>query len=257
MPAGRKQQGEIVKQTSLMDTTTAVVPVRETSLLEVIARAAADPQVDVAKMQALLDMKFKLEDRDREDAFNRALATVQPKLPIIPRLGTIKVKGVERSKFARLEDVIAQTRPLLTESGIGVTFFEQDGDPKLGLVIVMEVRHASGYVKPVSRRLPVDVNDYRTNIQNHQSTISYAKRTMYVDFFGIVTEDTDKDGNETSKVSEEDLRKIDDLVEATGTNVQQMLQMYQVERLVDLTVPNAKGALMMLRQKAATRDKKG
>ncbi|MDO8534105.1 MAG: hypothetical protein Q7S17_05110, partial [Xanthobacteraceae bacterium] len=49
-------------------------PLAPKSLLEVIKDAAADPRVDVAKMQALLTMAREEEARAAEREFNVALA---------------------------------------------------------------------------------------------------------------------------------------------------------------------------------------
>ena len=58
------------------DAPVAVQP--ETSaLISMIERAARDPSVDIDKMERLLQMHERVEAKQRESAFNTAMAAVQ------------------------------------------------------------------------------------------------------------------------------------------------------------------------------------
>ena len=94
------------------------------TILSVIAKAAADPNVDVAKMQQLLDMQERLMARQAEAEFNEAMARLQPRLPRIQKKGDVKYPvnknapdGPQKHAFwfARIEDIDDAIRPLLNE----------------------------------------------------------------------------------------------------------------------------------------------
>jgi len=53
------------------------------SLLEVIAKAARDPNVDIDKMERLLQMQERVQSRDAEVAFNQALNAAQSEMGTI------------------------------------------------------------------------------------------------------------------------------------------------------------------------------
>src|SRR4051812_49412858 len=91
------------------------------SMLSIIARAASDPNVDVAKMQALLDMQRQIMAEQARAEFNEAFSRLN--LPRIPKLGIVD-RGSGRGKFpyARWEDIDAKIRPLLAAEGFALSF---------------------------------------------------------------------------------------------------------------------------------------
>src|SRR5690348_1373188 len=94
-----------------------------TQMLDVIARAAADPRCDVQKMEALLRMQRELmADQARSD-FNQDFAAMQPKLPRIPKRGVVD-RGVGKGAFpyGKWEDIDEMIRPLLNEHGFSLSF---------------------------------------------------------------------------------------------------------------------------------------
>src|SRR5690242_9609970 len=96
---------------------------RPQTVLEIIADAATNPQVDPAKLAALFDLKERVDARDAEMAFNQAFARLQPKLPRVKKNGTIDLgRGGKAISFAKWEDVDAVIRPLLTEEGFSLSF---------------------------------------------------------------------------------------------------------------------------------------
>ena len=97
-------------------------------LLEVIARAARDPSVDIDKMERLIAMQERVQARDAEVAFNAALAQLQPELPVIDERGGIRDRsGNIQSTYALWEDVNEDIRPYLAKYG-----FEAKRKPILG-----------------------------------------------------------------------------------------------------------------------------
>ena len=72
------------------ETDVAVVTDMAGGLLEVIARAARDPNVDIDKMERLLEMQERVHARNAKAAYYSALAEMQPSLPAIVERGGIK-----------------------------------------------------------------------------------------------------------------------------------------------------------------------
>ena len=61
------------------------------NMLAVIAAAASNPACDVGKMQALLDMQEKLEQKQAKREFTEDFIALQSELPSISRDGKIEV----------------------------------------------------------------------------------------------------------------------------------------------------------------------
>lgn len=193
----------------------AIVPSGPANILEVIARAATDASVDVGKMERLLAMyKDVIADQQRV-AFAAALARLQAKLPQIGKEGRIVVKGTERSRYARIEDIDAAIRPILAEEGFSFAFDSESADSKL-FKLSCKLSHQAGYSETKTVTIPLDSSEYRTNVQSIGSTLSYGKRYLIKMHLNLIERDEDDDGNGGSAPITEDQAKD---IEALMTEV--------------------------------------
>jgi len=82
----------------------AVVPTSDAAaIIQVIERAARDPNIDIDKMERLLQMQERIVARQAKAAYADALARLQPTLPIIGERGAIKNNsGAVQSKVRPL-----------------------------------------------------------------------------------------------------------------------------------------------------------
>jgi hypothetical protein len=109
------------------------IPARPASVLEIIGRAALDPRVDPAKMQALLNMKKEIEADEAKKAFTADFIALQNVLPIIDAKGRIVIQekdssGQRRGKvqqntpYATFNEIHRVTKPLLKAHGFAISF---------------------------------------------------------------------------------------------------------------------------------------
>ncbi len=172
------------------------------SLLSAIVQLAKDPQVDVAKLQALLGMQERMEERQAEIEFNRALA----RLPAmhVKKNGLIDLtskedKAANRTRklvpFAKWEDIAAIIEPMLEAEGFRLMF---DTAPRPGegggLIITGKLLHKDGHSKTASMPLALDTGPGRNNLQAMGSTLSYGKRYCAEMLLNVVREGEDDDG---------------------------------------------------------------
>ena len=170
----------------------AVVPMQSEAFLSVIARAAADPSINVEKMQSLLDMQMRIMERQAEAAFNEAMARLQPKLPRIVREGKASYgQGKGGYNYARYEDIDRMIRPLLNEEGFALSFDSVWND-KL-CTIIGKLSHSGGHSTAASIPLPLDTSGGKNGIQGMGSTLSYGKRYCVGMLLNIVTVGEDDD----------------------------------------------------------------
>jgi len=195
-----------------------------TNFLEVIARAARDPSVDVSKMQALLDMRTQIRREDARQEFWGAMARLQPKLPRITKDGAIlNYDKTVKSRYARYEDIDAGLRPLLQEEGFSV-FYRTDLRDKV-LYVTAVVAHTHGHAEETTVPVPIDVSAtnssgkaIRNAAQDMGSTISYGKRYALCAAFNVITvnEDDDAQGEAAKPITEEETRQIEDWLMTLG-----------------------------------------
>ena len=178
------------------------------SLLEVIARAVSDPRMDVEKMERLLAMHERIVEGNRKVAFADAMSRLQAKLPQIRKDGRIVVKGTERSRYAKIEDIDIAIRPLLAEEGFSLSFDSDSTDAKL-FKLSCKLAHKEGHSETKVILLPLDASEYRSNVQSIGSTVSYGRRMLIKMHLNLIERGEDDDGQGGSKpISAEQAKKL-------------------------------------------------
>lgn len=164
-----------------------------TAIIQVIERAASNPDVDIDKMERLLQMQERILARNAEAAFNTALAQMQNELPVIDENGSIKGRdGRVQSKYAKFEDINEAVKPIMRQYGFAISFrtaFEG------GEVVVTGVlTHEGGHREQSAVKLPADASGNKNNVQGWGSSISYGKRYTMNALLNITSRGEDNDG---------------------------------------------------------------
>lgn len=153
---------------------TQVAPVIPTSdagaIFQIIERAARDPNVDIDKMQRLMEMHEKMQGIRAKAEYAAAFAEMQPHLPIIPEHG----KGHNNASYALWEDVNELIKPVLGQYGFGLSFKVRDAAS--GVEITAVCSHRAGHSDETTKTFPLDTSGNKNPIQAAGSTISYGKR---------------------------------------------------------------------------------
>jgi hypothetical protein len=221
------------------------------NMLQVIARAAASPDVDVAKMQALLDMQFQLQNKQAEMEFNAALNRIQAKLPRISKNGK---HGGTGARYALFEDIDKEVRPLLTAEGLALTYGSNpSADGKL--TVTCTLRHVMGHSVTQSLPVPADTGSGRNAVQAIGSAITYARRYLVALILNLVMEGEDDDGRggKAKPITEQQIRQLEDMLEAVAPDRAQFLKYMAVAKISDLNQEGFARAMTALKAKAAKR----
>lgn len=164
-----------------------------TSMLDVIARAATDPTVNVEKLERLLAIQERLLAAQMRTAFFAALSALEAELPQVAKSGHVIVNGALRSKFARIEDIDTAIRPLCKEHGFAFSF-DSESTPQ-GIKFSCTMSHRDGHTETKTMWLPSDKGPGRNDVQAVGSATSYARRYLLQMHLHLVTRDEDDDGN--------------------------------------------------------------
>lgn len=190
---------------------------RNDDVLSVIAAAARDPQVDPAKLTALLQLKERVDARNAEVEFNRAFARLMIRMPRVKKNGTVSLRNKEGQDkgsipFAKWEDVDRVVRPMLSEEGFALSF---TCTPSVGCVEMTGIlTHIQGHRITSTMQLPPDVGPGRNALQAIGSSHSYGKRYITLDLLNIVTEGADDDGNSAGCINGEQASIIEGMIMA-------------------------------------------
>ncbi|MBO1325378.1 ERF family protein [Acetobacter sp. TBRC 12305] len=196
-------------------------------LLALITQAASNPNCDVEKLRALLEMKKQVMEMDDRKAFNEAMALASGEIPQVFKAGIKDMKGHGSYKFAKWEDMDRLIRPVLLKHQLRLSFdtVRLDG----GFIRVTGIiTHASGQSQSASMELPIDNGPGRTEVQARGSTISYGKRYCAEMLLNIVRTDEDTDGaprgpQPMSAITPEQKEELVRLLQETGANTEQFL----------------------------------
>ena len=139
------------------------------AILAVISRAAADPATDVEKMERLMAMYERMEDRKARAEFAADLAEMQDSLPSIGERGN----AAGRYTYALWEDINAAIKPILKRHGFALSFRTDFTD---GIAVTGVLSHRSGHQEETTIKLPADNSGNKNAVQAVASSVSYGKR---------------------------------------------------------------------------------
>jgi hypothetical protein len=230
------------------------------SLLNFIAMALEKPEIDVTKLQALLDMQRQVVADDARVQFNRALHAAQMKMPKVERNGAIDLGKGKPIPFATYEDVDAIVRPIEGEFGLSRAFNVKKADT--GYVIVGTLRHVAGHSEETEFPLPNDAGPGRNALQAVGSTFSYGKRYITEAMYNIVRKGQDDDGKTggTLLITADQVKQLRELLKETGTAEPPFLDYLAVEKLEDIEAKDflkaVNGLLVKRQQQRAQKEPK-
>jgi hypothetical protein len=235
------------------------IPSAPITMLDIINRAAFDPEVSADKVERLLEMAMKVKAQDAKAAYTRGLVAMKPDLPVIDRKGRIEVRKktasgerdgeVQQStSFARWEDIDEKITPILSKHGFALTF--RTGNQTDGRVTVTGVlSHQDGHSEESTMALPLDTTGSKNNVQAAGSSTSYGKRYTATALLNIRTKGEDDDGKaggDPGTISAADLATLQDLIDRSHSDIEKFCKYMGVEALAELTerdLPRAREAL--------------
>lgn len=232
----------------------AVVEPQEaaTNIIQVIERAAMNPDVDIDKMERLLQMQERILDRQAAMAFASAFSEMQPELPEIPKRGKS-----HNGKYALWEDINDLIRPILGEHGFGLSFRTRDVED--GVEITAILTHSGGHSRETPMTFPADKSGSKNDVQAIGSSMSYGKRYTAEAILNLTSRGEDDDGvraGSGEKITQEQAAELNEIADDLGANKIKFCKMHKVESLADISADKfepAKKALQAYGEKHGVR----
>ena len=165
---------------------------QNSGLINMIEKVCMNPEMDVEKLEKMLDMQERILDKQSAQQFQEDMAAMQAELPVIEKNGEISVNNVVRSRFAKFEDINKAVLPVLQKYGFSFTFETQQADSYVNVIGVL--RHKSGHKESTALRIPLDTSGSKNAVQAVGSSVSYGKRYVMSALLNITTTDDDDDG---------------------------------------------------------------
>lgn len=223
-----------------------------TTLLQVIERAATNPEVDVDKMERLMAMARQLQADKAKAAFNKALAAVQSETRII---GADASNPQTRSRYATYSKLDKALRPIYTAHGFSLSFDTGANAPPDMVEVLGYLAHTDGHTHTYRALMPADGkgakgNDVMTKTHAAGAAMSYGMRYILKMAFNIAVGEDDQDGNGTMEtIGPGQAADIKALMEEVGADKAAFLAFYGIERVEQLPLAKYEAAARLLRQK--------
>lgn len=164
-----------------------------------IMAASTDPNVDPAKMTALVDLQMKMMDYQKQEEFNKAKLAAIMEMPIITKKGAILNKNNQvQSRYSKFEDIHRAVMPILKRHNLVISF--NVGHTGQLVTVTPILSHTNGYVeKGEPMALPIDTTGSKNGTQGAGSAASYGKRHSMKAMLNIIEGGEDDDGQSTGK----------------------------------------------------------
>lgn len=239
-------------------------PTAPQSLIEVIARAASDPSVDIEKMDRLLQMQERLQMRDAEAAFNEAMTAAQTEMG---RVKTNQANTSTKSRYADYASLDRALRPIYTKHGFALSFNTDEGAPE-GAVRVVCFVSRGGFTRTYHVDMPADGKgakggDVMTKTHATGAAMTYGMRYLLKMIFNVAIGEDDTDGNMPGEsISEDQAEELKAMVDKLAHDIDgddadyaawlgQFLGHMKVDALSDISAKNfgrAKDAIAATRR---------
>ncbi len=167
------------------------------NMLEVISRAASDPNIDVAKMERLMDMYERIQGKNAEAAFNASMSAAQAQMGRISADATNPQTRSRYASYAKLDGVL---RPIYTTHGFALSFDEGKADKPDYVLVLCRVSHKDGHCRTYQKEMPADGKgakggDVMTKTHAAGAAMSYGMRYLLKGIFNVAVGEDDTNGN--------------------------------------------------------------
>ena len=231
-----------------------VIQADAASLMEVISRAAADPNTDVDKLERLMGMYERITARTAESAYHEAMNAAQAAMD---RVRTDSHNPQTKSRYASFPALDRALRPIYTQQGFSLSFDTGDGAPQDHVRVVCRVAHRGGHKETHHVDMPADGKgakggDVMTKTHAAGAAYSYGQRYLLKLIFNIaVGEDTDGNAptGPTVLVTDDQVADLVALMDEVGADRDRFLNYLRIDTLAHLPAKRFQEAVRALEAK--------
>lgn len=240
--------GEIAKTTEF--NLPPVAPQSESAaLISMIERMASDPTVDIARLEKILELRERVEERNARIAFASAVANAKAEIRPVARNAT----GHNAKKYADFSAIAREVDPILSKHGLSYRFRSKQAD-KIAVACILS--HCDGHSEETELTAPSDKTGNKNDIQAIGSTLTYLQRYTLVLSLGLASS-VDDDGKAAGRRQDEDAWDMDPetvayvrtLLTETNSSEDQFLLAAKTPSIEAMTEKQYKWAIDRLNQK--------
>jgi len=170
--------------------------------METIILQAIEKGIPVETFEKILAMKERVEAAEAKKQFDKAMADAQAEFPEIKKTK----KAMDGQKvlyaYAPIDEIVRQVRKPLAENGLSYSIKTEMTEGKVKSICI--VRHIAGHSEQSEMEVPLGTKTgIMSNSQHTAAAATFSKRYAFMNAFGIMTGDEDKE--EALKVTDDDV----------------------------------------------------
>lgn len=236
-----------------------IAPVIEPSnLLQVLERAASNPDVDVEKMERLMAMHERMVGKQSEQAFNEAMTAAQSEMGRVSADAKNNQTHSAYVTYGKLDKVL---RPIYTRHGFALSFGTGEAPQPEYVRILCNVSHKAGHSRTYQVDMPADGKgakggDVMTKTHAAGSAMSYGMRYLLKLIFNVAVGEEDDDGNGASlePITSKQHDALMAQIESSGADLPKFLTYFGIEELRELPASRFTEAAAALTMKGAQKN---
>lgn len=225
------------------DTEVASVTDMGSAMVSMFERVILDASVPVERIEKMMEMQERWEDRQAEKAFEKAIAAAKSEIKPI-----IKNRAGHNSKYADLSAIAKDVDPILATHGLS---YRHETSQENGISVTCILSHSEGHKARTTLTAEADKSGSKNSIQAIGSTITYLQRYTLVLSLGLATSEDD-DGNAAGNgetITEGQMSHLLELVEETGTDTERFCKYLKVKSIAEMPMATYGSAIAALEAK--------
>lgn len=229
-----------------------IVAASDAPMVAMIERMVMDPNASIEKLQAMLEMKERIDAATARKAFDAAISMAKAAIPPILKNKVVdftSAKGRTNYRHEDLAEIARTVDPILSKHGLSYRFRTSQEGQAVSVTCVMS--HALGHFEETVLSAGRDESGNKNSIQAVGSAITYLQRYTLKAALGLsVTEDDDGRKSESKgTISEDQYIALRALMDQAGGDETKFLAFFKIDELPELPVAKYGEADAMLRQK--------
>ncbi len=214
---------------------------------------AINQNLDIDKLDRLMQMKTDHEDREAKKAYNIAMVKAQSNMPIVEK---DKDNKQTNSKYSSYEAILKATQPIYTKQGFSLSFYEGETPNEDEIRVCVDIMHNAGHTETKWTDIPLDKigikgSRNKTNTHAKGSSISYGRSYLIKMVFNIPT--GEDDGNAAGKkcITDEQATTIIAIMEEIGNSMdtKRFLRLFETDDVYGIPANRYKEAVGLLNKK--------
>ncbi len=201
-----------------------------------LLQLAINKDMDTDKLQQLIDLKNKEEERQAEREFEFHFAEMQKEyIPAYKKRSVSTNSGAHAFNYCPLPEILKVYAPILSKHGFSYRWAE---DEQEGAIKVTCFLTGYGHTRTASKVIPYGESNQLVNkIQTRGISTEYGRRYTYMNVTGCIVAEDDTDG----QLPQEDISKIKSDINHMLTFIPKGLRAELVAEINKINPENAQG----------------